>query len=287
MNKLDRRIHAYRADLADERLRGRVEAERFVAASPARVVAATTGLYRHPAPDAPLDSEALRGDPVNVLEEGEEGWNWVQLGHDDYVGWMSANDLGPDRGEPTHRVCVPRTLLFSGPDIKSPLIESLPLGAAVTLAGEASDHNARYGLVEPAGAIVMQHLMPMCERAADFVAVAESLMGTPYLWGGNSAFGIDCSGLVQTALRMVGMRPPRDSDMQEAELGVALDIEAALPAMERGDLVFWKGHVGIMQDGDRLLHGNAHNMAVASEPLADAVERLETAGYPVTAVKRL
>lgn len=286
MNKLDRRIHAYRPDLADERLKGQVDAERFVAGTPARIVAPKTGLYRHPAPDAPMESEALRGDKVTILETGDEGWNWVQIGHDDYVGWMSANAMSATAAEPTHRVCVPSTFLFSGPDIKSPVLETLPLGASVTVTGEASDHNARYGLIEPAGAIVMQHLMPLGEAAGDYVAVAETLLGTPYLWGGCSAFGIDCSGLVQIAMRMTGRLAPRDSDMQEETIGTALDCAAGLPALQRGDLVFWKGHLGIMQDGENLLHANAHHMAVASEPLSETIARLEAAGCPVTSIKR-
>jgi len=287
MNKLDRRIHAYRPDLADQRLEGQVEAEHFVTGTPARIVAPKTGLYRHPAPDAPLDSEALRGDSLTILDAGDEGWNWVQLGHDDYVGWMAANDMSADTAQPTHVVCVPSTFVFSGPDIKSAVLDILPLGASVAVGGEASDHNAQYGMIEPAGAIVMQHLMPVGEHAGDFVAVAETLLGTPYLWGGCSAFGIDCSGLVQIAMRMTGRHVPRDSDMQEETLGMALDCTAGLPALQRGDLVFWKGHLGIMQDGERLLHANAHHMAVASEPLSDAIARLEAAGCPVTSIKRL
>jgi cell wall-associated NlpC family hydrolase len=177
--------------------------------------------------------------------------------------------------------------VFSGPDIKSPVLETLPLGASVAVSGEASDHNARYGMIEPAGAIVMQHLMPLGAEAGDYVAVAETLLGTPYLWAGCSAFGIDCSGLVQLAMRMTGRHAPRDSDMQEAALGTALDIASGLPPLQRGDLVFWKGHLGIMQDGERLLHANAHHMAVASEPLSDAIARLEAAGCPVTSIRRL
>ncbi|HMB47442.1 MAG TPA: NlpC/P60 family protein [Afifellaceae bacterium] len=287
MNKLDRRIHAYRPDLADARLEGQVEAERFVTGTPARIVAPKSGLFRHPSPDAPLDTEALRGDPVNILEKAEEGWNWVQLGQDDYVGWMPANDMVAGAPEPTHRVCVPSTFVFCAPDIKSRPLESLSLGSGVTAIGEARDHNAHYAKIEPAGAIVLQHLVPADHMADDFVTVAETLTGTPYYWAGNSAFGIDCSALVQLALRMAGHRAPRDSDMQEALLGTALDIAAGIPPLRRGDLVFWKGHVGIMQDGERLLHANAHHMAVASEPLTEAISRLAAAGCPVTAIRRL
>ncbi len=286
MNDLDRRLHAYRSDLADMQLKEQVEAERFVAGKPACIVRAIADLRRHPAADAPLDSQAFRGEPVTVFETTPEGWSWVQLGGDRYVGWMASEALAPPAAELTHRVCVPRTLVFSGPDIKSPLMDILPIGARVSVISTASDHNADYGRIAPAGAVVMQHLMPVDRPFSDYVATAEMLTGTPYLWGGRSAFGLDCSALVQIAMGMAGHMVPRDSDMQEDAIGTPLDLSAGLPALQRGDLVFWKGHVGIMQDSEMLLHANAHHMAVASEPLAEAIARLDAAGYQVTGVRR-
>jgi len=287
MTALDPRIHAIRPDLADIRLKGRVEAERFVAGEPFAVIAPTAGLYRHPAPDALLASELLYGEPVQVFETTGEGWSWVQSEIDAYVGWVGRDALSPDMAEPTHIVSTPRTFVFSGPDIKSSPLAILPLGARIALSGRAEDANARYGRIQPAGAIVMQHLRPIAEPLPDFVAIAESLAGTPYLWGGRSAFGIDCSGLIQLALGLSGIRAPRDTDMQQGELGQALDFGQSLPALRRGDLVFWKGHAGIMRDGETLLHANAHHMAVASEKVTQTIARLEKAGLAVTAIKRL
>ena len=229
----------------------------------------------------------LYGEPVRVFETTGEGWSWMQSEVDDYVGWVGRDALSPNLVEPTHIVSMPRTIVFSGPDIKSKPLAILPLGARIALTGEAEDHNARYGLIQPAGAIVMQHLAPVAEALTDFVAIAESLAGTPYLWGGRSAFGIDCSGLIQLALGLTGVSAPRDTDMQEAEIGQALDLDQSLPALRRGDLVFWKSHAGIMRDAEILLHANAHHMAVASEQVAQTVARLDKAGLPVSAIKRL
>jgi hypothetical protein len=287
MTALDPRLHAFRPDLADIRLKGRVEADRFAAGEPFAVIAPTAGLYRYPRPDALQESELLYGEPVRVFETVSEGWCWVQSEVDDYVGWVGREALSPDLVEPTHIVSTPRTFVFSGPDIKSKPLAILPLGARVGLIRQAEDHNARYGLIQPAGAIVMQHLRPIGEPLHDYVAIAESLAGTPYLWGGRSAFGIDCSGLIQIALGLAGIGAPRDTDMQEAGIGEALALGQSLPALRRGDLVFWKRHAGIMRDDEILLHANAHHMAVASEKLTQTIARLEKAGLPVTAVKRI
>lgn len=287
MTDLDPRLNAYRPDLADARLKGRVEATRFVEPELRIVAAAVAPLRRHPAPDAPLETEALRGEELRLFETTAEGWAWVQLNRDSYVGWMPSDALTKPSAPASHRAVVPRTLVFPGPDIKLPPLDWLPMGALVAVRGEAADSNARYGLIEPAGAVVLQHLAPAQETAPDFVAVAERLIHAPYLWGGRTALGIDCSGLVQLALEMAGRQAPRDCDMQVAAIGTALDISAGLPPLSRGDFIFWKGHVGIMQDGEQLLHANAHNMMVASEPLTQMLGRMEARGLAVTAVRRI
>lgn len=280
----DRRVNAFREDLADLRLKARVEAARFVEGVPERVLVPAAPVRRAPRPDAPLETEALFGEDVLVFETTGEGWSWVQLVGDGYVGWMPATALGPVAAPPTHRVRVPLTFLFPGPDIKLPPLAALPMGALVTARGETEDRNASYLLVAPAGAVVRQHLGAPDERAADFVAVAEGFLGVPYLWGGRTQAGIDCSGLLQTALRMAGVEAPRDTDMQERALGTRL---AGVEPLRRGDLVFWKGHVGMMLDGARLLHANAHHMMTAVEPLTEAITRIEQRGSPVTSIRRL
>jgi cell wall-associated NlpC family hydrolase len=281
---LDKRLNAFRPDLADIRLKGRVEADSFVEGRRERVLVASAALRREPRPDAAQETEALFGEDVLVFEATEEGWAWVQLVGDGYVGWMAATALGAAEGEPTHRVGVPRTLLFPGPDIKMPPLAGLPMGARIKARGDASDHNARYVLAAPSGAVVAQHLRLIDHAAADYAGVAERFVGVPYLWGGKTTLGIDCSGLVQVALGMAGIDAPRDTDQQERGLGTAL--EAGTP-LRRGDLVFWKGHVGIMLDAERLLHANAHHMMTVAEPLAETVGRAEARGSFVTSIRRL
>ncbi|MBZ8133786.1 NlpC/P60 family protein [Afifella sp. IM 167] len=288
MSELDPRLAAYRPDLADSRLAGKVEAARFVEAEAYQVVDPLAPVRRAPSPDAPLDTEALRGEIVHVFELGEEGWAWGQLAADGYVGYLPSGALSRHVAAATHRVAVPSTLVFPGPDIKLPPLAVLPLGATVRVTGEAEDRNARYLKIAPAGAIVAQHLSPVGTPAGtDLVATAEAFLGTPYLWGGKSRLGIDCSGLVQIACETAGIACPRDSDMQANGLGSALDISAGLPPLQRGDFVFWKGHVGIMQDGQSLLHANVFHMAVGFEPLSVAAVRIAQKGPTITAIRRL
>jgi cell wall-associated NlpC family hydrolase len=285
MTSLDPRRNAFRADLADRSLEGRVEAARFVDGVPCRIALPVAPVRRRSAPDAPLDTEALFGETVTVFEE-DAGWSWVQLapGTDAaYVGYVPSEALGPIAAA-THRVSVPRTLVFPDPDIKRPPLSFLPMGAHVSVIGTAADRNASYAQVMPEGFIVEQHLEPVDAVRPDYVAVAEQLLGAPYLWGGKTIAGIDCSGLVQLACAMAGIPAPRDSDMQERELGTRI---AGIEALERGDLVFWKGHVGIMLDGARLLHANAHHMMTAIEPLGEAVARSAARGSAVTGVRRV
>ena len=291
MKGLDARLNAFRPDLADLALRDRVDAARFVPGLPYRVTAAQAPVRSGPSAHSTLLTEALCGEAVRVFERNDDGWAWAQLRRDRYVGWMPADALSEGEAAPaptpTHKVSALRTLVFSGPDIKTPPLAGLPLGAELAVTGEAEDSNARYALVAPTGAVVRQHLAPLDARETDWTAVAERFLGTPYLWGGKTSLGIDCSGLVQVALQACGIAAPRDTDMQEAALGVPLEEGPAERRLERGDLVFWKGHVGIMLDAERLLHANAFHMAVAFEPLRAAAERLSVRGAAVTSIRRL
>ena len=281
MPVFDSRVTPARADLAAKHLEGKVKAARFVEGRVCEVIEPQAPLRREPRPDAPLDTEALKGERVTIYDANGEGWAWGQLAADDYVGWLPDNALAPPGAAPTHKVTALRTLVFPGPSIKLPPLEALPLGARLAIA-RIEDRMA----VTQSGAYVpAAHLAPLDRNETDFVTVAERFLGAPYLWGGKTALGLDCSGLVQVALTACGVSCPRDSDMQEAALGTA--VAGDLLALRRGDLIFWKGHVAIVRGPDSLLHANAHHMAVAIEPIADAVMRIRGGGNDVTSARRI
>jgi cell wall-associated NlpC family hydrolase len=282
MADFDPRLTPARADLAAKALQGRVEAARFVEGRACEVIEPQAGLRATPAPDALLLTEALRGERVMIYDSNAEGWAWGQLAADGYVGWLSANALAPVGAAATHKVTALRTFAFPGPSIKLPPLEALPLGARLAIA-RVEDRLAvtRSGAFVPA-----PHLAPLDVVEPDFVAVAERFLGVPYLWGGKTALGLDCSGLVQVALTAAGVACPRDSDMQERALGALLPRAAEEP-LRRGDLVFWNGHVAIVRDGASLIHANAFHIAVAIEPIAEAVARIRDAGSEITGVRRI
>jgi cell wall-associated NlpC family hydrolase len=269
----DPRLAAFRPDLADARLRGEVEAERYVSGTPARVTAPVADVRKAPSPDAGLNTQFLMGTTVSVFDEAD-GFAWVQSDRDGYVGYVASADLGPIDAAPTHRVIAPRTFVYSGPDLRLPRSGALSLGAEVEIVGKAETRGTGYAVLRSGEAIVASHLESAGAVAADYVSVAETLIHTPYLWGGASGFGIDCSGLVQLAMRMAGRDVLRDSDMQAARLGTPIDPGADFSGLLRGDLVFWKGHVAIMTDPWTMIHANGHTMLVSHEGLADAIGRI-------------
>jgi cell wall-associated NlpC family hydrolase len=279
---LDPRRHAYRSDLAAEALRGRVDAERFVSGEPREIIEPAQALRSVRDPHASWTTQALYGERV-VLLESDEGWAWVQLTGDGYVGYLPEVALAPCGPPPTHRVSALGTSLYLAPNFKSPPALNLPMNAALRVEGVAG----AFARLADGRFVPLQHIADAKEPSSDFVAVAEAFVGVPYVWGGKTLQGLDCSGLLQVALEAAGIACPRDSDMQEAEVGVPVPRNGDLRGLMRGDLVFWKGHVGIMQDANLLLHANAHHMAVAIEPLADATRRIGASGLHITAIKRL
>ncbi len=283
--KVDPRVTPARPDLAAAELKEVVSADRY--ADPVRYTCtvASAAIRRAPGDTAPMDDQLLFGQAMDVYEISN-GWAWGQARADNYVGYVRADQISDFAQAPTHRVSALRAIAFSEPDLKSPPLGLYSMNCRIV----AQSREGRYVGGAGAGWIFEGHLAPLNgPRPSDHAAVAERFLGAPYLWGGKESLGLDCSGLVQMALTACGHACPRDSDQQEASLGAPVEFDAALSGLQRGDLVFWKGHVGIMLDPDLLIHANAHHMETAVEPLAEAQDRIASRprGGPITSIRRL
>jgi cell wall-associated NlpC family hydrolase len=272
---LDRRRNAFRPDLADVKFDGRVGSARFVAG--------VTKQVRHPvapmrqAPDASLglENEALFGESVTVFDEAG-GWAWGQLQRDGYVGYFPAASLSDEILTPTHRVRSPATFVYPEANIKLPPRAQLSLNAVLTVTETTPD--GRFVALATGGFVFARHVNPIATFARDYVDVAEHMVHTPYLWGGRTRLGLDCSALVQLSLEAAGITCPRDSDMGAAELGETVLVPADFEGLMRGDIVYWPGHCGIMIDSVMLLHANGYHMSTVIEPLSQAARRIRKAG---------
>lgn len=283
----DPRLTPARPDIAAKFLEGAVDADRFAHGELRVAITGTVPLRRSPADDAALDTQILYGERFMVYDTAN-GWAWGQAELDRYVGFVPEVMLGPAEDDATHRVSSKRTFLYPKADIKAPPRAILSMNAKLTVAVPVQTG----GLTAVHGGFVFaDHIVPIGSFVDDYAQVAERFVGVPYLWGGKDSVGLDCSGLVQTALERAGVPCPRDSDMQERELGRFVyrhDVDGPqLPALERGDLVFWRGHVGVMLDEARIVHANAAHMAVTIEPLSLAANRIAPAEGAVRSVKRL
>jgi hypothetical protein len=276
----DARLTPARPDLAAEHLKDRVRAARYAAPVHWRVTVGHTGLHPSPSADSEQASELLFGE-IFAVYETRDGWAWGQSAMDDYVGYARLGALAPIPAEAPSsimaRVAVLSTPLLSAPDVRAPLRDLLPMNAHIAILGT----DKGYARIET-GYVYEAHLAAPDATSGDWVAIAEEFLHAPYVWGGRTVAGLDCSGLIQVARQAAGHPTPRDTDMQQSALGRVADDAPA-----RGDLVFWKGHVGVMLDSARLLHANAFHMQVAIEPLQKAMARIEPVAGPIRAIKRV
>jgi cell wall-associated NlpC family hydrolase len=278
----DPRLTPARGDIAAKHLEGKVEATRFVEGETFEIADALAPLRQGPSADAEQATQALKGERVTIYDRDAEGWAWGQLEADGYVGWLPDAALARPAAAPTHKVTALRTFAFPGPSIKLPPAEALVMGSRVSITRE----DGIFAVTREGWFVPKAHLAGLDDHAPDFVAIAERFVGTPYLWGGKSCLGIDCSGLVQLALQATGKSCVRDSDMQQAQLGHALSAEES-KHLQRGDLIFWRGHVAIVRDANTVVHANAFHMATAIEGAQEAIARIGAGGSEVMAVKRI
>lgn len=280
--KLDRRLNIFRPDLADEKLQGLVDATRFTGGVAAQIVAPVVGLRPKPDLVTGIDTELLLGETVRVFDRAE-GWAWVQADADGYAGYVPEYTVG-DVVAPTHRVIAPRTFLYPQAELRKPPVQVLSMGSFMSFVGEEEMRGTRYLMTEKGEGVIAAHCISVNDALPDdYVSIALRFLETPYLWGGRSGFGIDCSGLVQLSMAMTGNAVLRDTDMQVRGLG----IDIGRDELRRGDLVFWKGHVGIMEDEATLLHANGHTMNVSRENLDEAIKRIGWLYEMPTAFRRL
>jgi cell wall-associated NlpC family hydrolase len=282
MDGADPRYTLATSDLASARLEGLISSRRYAAPRPMQATAPRAAIHKAADGDAEQVDELLFGEGFEVLET-LDGFAFGQAVRDGYVGWVDEAALGEPGPSPTHRIAALATFAFVEPSIKTPVVHRLSMNALTAI--EARE--GRFAKLHGSGWVVEPHLAPIGAFADDPAAVALRFLGVPYLWGGRSSDGLDCSGLVQQALYACGRACPRDSDLQAFQ-GERLDVGADLQGLARNDLVFWPGHVGIMLDEPRLLHANANAMCVTIEALSDAVKRIAASGTgSPTAFRRL
>lgn len=278
---MDMRLTPARPDLAAISLKEVYAAPRYAQAEALQVCAPTLPLRRAPDKSLPYETELLFGEIFDVYAV-ENGFAWGQAKRDGYVGYVEAHGLQAATRPPTHRICELRSFVYSTTSIKTPPIMALPYNALVNVQAWEGDFAKT-----PEGYLHAAHLAALGDGGSDPVAEAERFIGIPYLWGGKSSLGLDCSGLVENACFACAIPALRDSDMQENTLGVEKSIPLSSQDYQRGDLLFWSGHVAIAQGNGLMIHANAHHMMVVREPIEAAITRIASKGIALRSVRHL
>ncbi|WP_068083307.1 NlpC/P60 family protein [Polycladidibacter stylochi] len=288
MNKqFDRRLHPIKSDLAAQSYKDKVERPSYALPSLKQINTELVDLRQSPDVTTGIDTQLIYGEQIDIYEQTNDGWSWGQSKEDGYVGWLPTAALAAP-STPSHKVCTLRSYVYPLADLKSPVNRLLSMGAKVTVIGYETTRGLNYAKLSTGGFMVASHLARCDEYVTDWVATAEKLLGTPYLWGGRSAIGLDCSGLVQLSAATAGYQLQRDADMQEATAGNHLGNLEAKSQLQRGDLLFWKGHVAIMSDSNTIIHANGHTMTVAYENLDAALNRIAQNEFGnLTSIRRL
>lgn len=281
MTELDKRMYVFTSDLADIRLQGKVDADRFVSGTAVQFVAPYSAMHGTAQSNSMQLTQALMGETA-LMFENQNGWAWVQLDDDGYVGYVRSETISETILPTTHIIRASLTLLYPKADLKSQPVQYLPMNAKLCVLGEEGP----YSELATGGYVFTKHIDAANVHQTDYVSIAEKFLNVTYLWGGKTQLGLDCSGLVQVALQATGVAAPRDTDMQEKSLGAELLVND-LDGLKRGDLVFWEGHVGIMYDESNLLHANGFHMQTVIEPLKLAATRIADLHKSITSLKRL
>ncbi|WP_420547063.1 NlpC/P60 family protein [Curvivirga sp.] len=277
--QLDKRLNAWRPDLADITLKGKVDASRFIQAEMATTLVSIASLRRGPGCEHPVDKELLRGEEVHIFEE-KNGWCWVQSLRDRYVGYCEAKCFTKEKPNLTHRVNVLRSSIFKEASLKTLIIDQLSLNSEV----EVINTDGKFSQLSCGGWVYSKHLISLNEYTLPFQAAAKLYLNSPYIWGGNGHLGVDCSGLIQMAAYAAGHIIPRDTDMQEAFFEEEVD---GLDNIQIGDLLFWPGHVAIYDGNDIALHANATEMMTCAHYLEFLLPHIEEQeGTPLRSIKR-
>lgn len=282
--KNDPRLTPFRNGTAAAKLERAIDADQFAKGQSFHVTAPVCGLRTEANETSLIDTQLIYGEEFIVYGQKDD-WQWGQTARDHYVGWVRNNHLTAGSLEATHQVISRGTFLYSQADLKSQPLMKISMASQVKVIGEQTVRGSQY-LETAKGWLFAKHVRPLAKTASDFVRVGESMVGMTYLWAGRSTFGLDCSGFIQLAMQMAGIAVLRDSDMQEATIGDEIEFHDDLSGLERGDLVFWPGHAGMMRDGSTLLHANGHTMSVHSEPLAAAIDRIAYLYDKPRAIKR-